>query len=398
MTIQLTDWGRSTGVDGKPVGCKENDRPNPLPHHVGLWLDRCLAEAKPTKPESKNTPSKEDTDSEWGARDALYATAIDAFSSSLIENYRPCFERWRRAITASNDSTVRRAVTLTTTSRLLLHPAANESVTEGSLLLHHTYGVPYIPGSALKGAVRSRLERLALAHNDDTEKQELTAITQQLLGYLDNDQGQASAIDFLDALWIPPTSTSGSNGPLALDIVNVHHPDYYTRSTGTRKAPTDLDDPTVIHRLTVAPKVEFLCVIEARQQEGVEEWLNWLDWLIGEVLATVGKEDGLGAATSVGYGRFGLDSDKPETQHNKPSRIKEDEWQEGNATYKPQFQELHISLKSGDCATATNQKAREIIGSLSSNAEKKLRKGTRLEVQTAPQGTTWEIIKARWPQ
>ncbi len=396
MIIPFTEWVRSSGSDGSEAGCHEHHRPTPLPQHIGLWLDRCLAEAKPGKPDNSPTSNQDETESEWGARDALYATAIEAFDKTFLDTYRTFFKRWKAALTAPDPQIHRRDFTLTTTSRLLLHPAANESVTEGSLLLHHTYGVPYIPGSALKGAVRSRLKRLALACSNGTDSQPLTDIVHQLLGYLDNDRAQASAIDFLDALWIPPEGSSKAS-PLALDIVNVHHPDYYTKKDSTRQRPTDLDDPTVIHRLTVAPESEFLCIVEARQQEGIEDWLGWL---LDEILAKVGEEDGLGAATSVGYGRFSLPKPGAKEAAATPATaatddLREGEWLAGDGCYRPNIEQLQVSFPNGQKAFAKNEEAKLLLETLSASVRKKLRKGQKIEVQIAPLETSWKITKVR---
>ena len=47
----------------------------------------------------------------------------------------------------------------------------NESVYETSMILHHIYGIPYIPGSAIKGVVRSYIitEEFAQDRNGQIE-------------------------------------------------------------------------------------------------------------------------------------------------------------------------------------------------------------------------------------
>lgn len=59
----------------------------------------------------------------------------------------------------------------------------NESVYETSIKLHHIYGIPYIPGSSIKGAIRSHiiLEKFGKDKNGnlDLKKAEARALEDQ---------------------------------------------------------------------------------------------------------------------------------------------------------------------------------------------------------------------------
>jgi CRISPR-associated protein Cmr6 len=284
----------------------EGDRPDPLPAHVGVWLDRIVALETPER--GRRGQSGEEAARGNPERLRLYQVAVEALRPGATEvsdppavaGYRPFFARWRRRLEADEPGIVRKLVAIEARSRILLHSATHETVTEGSVLLHHPYGVPYLPGSGLKGVLRHRLER------DHPAEEEGRGLADELLGRQDRKLGDlASVVDLLDALWVPerPPALSPEWSPLALDVVTPHHPSYYTAPSGQRRRPTDFDEPTPVHRLTVAPGARFLLVAEAADTQGAREWL---DELLDSYLLPALEEDGFGAWTSVGYGRLGI--------------------------------------------------------------------------------------------
>src|SRR5439155_9672329 len=102
--------------------------------HPGLLLQRYLA--KPATGESGDPKEKRD----------LLNVAMDASADkALRELYEAAFRRWERSLpelTAANDFEV---------SDRLIVGLGSENVLETGIRLHHTYGLPVIPGSALKG-------------------------------------------------------------------------------------------------------------------------------------------------------------------------------------------------------------------------------------------------------
>ena len=113
-----------------------------------------------------------------------------------------------------------------------------ESVLETALTLHHLYGLPCIPASALKGLTRAYLTGEIEEYKSDKEEKD-NANVKRIFG----SQKQAGSVLFFDAL---PT-----NGKVAfaLDIINPHYPDYYGR---TGKLPTNDQNPIPVTFLTVA--------------------------------------------------------------------------------------------------------------------------------------------------
>src|SRR5262249_5571079 len=100
--------------------------------HPGLILARYLAE--------QNDEGRD--------KRALLAAACKAGrDQSLVALYRRAFERWREGL-----SGVKAEADLRTPAHTrLIVGLGNKGVIEAGLRLHHTYGVPLIPGSALKG-------------------------------------------------------------------------------------------------------------------------------------------------------------------------------------------------------------------------------------------------------
>ncbi|RMH34894.1 MAG: type III-B CRISPR module RAMP protein Cmr6, partial [Gammaproteobacteria bacterium] len=167
-----------------------------------------------------------------------------------------------------------------------------ESVLETSIALHHTYGVPYIPGSALKGLAAS----FAHQHLDGDEwRKESGWAHKELFGTTE----QAGCVTFFDALYRPPEYFQQGKPitPLRPDIITVHHPEYYR---GEDTPPSDWDSPTPIPFLTATGKYLFAI-------SGPEEWVN----VTFDILEHALEAKGIGAKTSSGYGRMSFVDDTP---------------------------------------------------------------------------------------
>ncbi|MDI9607571.1 MAG: type III-B CRISPR module RAMP protein Cmr6 [Atribacterota bacterium] len=204
---------------------------------------------------------------------------------------------------------------------------------ETSMTLHHNYGIPYIPGSAIKGATRhwfilSNFEKLRLPmeqikcfekilseadlknENEDKrddklsikdlerkfrvdnlkpddlllelikEQKELISLFQDIFG----TQQQKGNVIFFDAY-------PDGNINLKIDIMNPHYPEYYSGS----QAPTDWQQPKPIKFLTVE-NTDFYFRLASRNQTLLQEAKT----LLKDAL----ENYGVGAKTSLGYGVF----------------------------------------------------------------------------------------------
>lgn len=203
------------------------------------------------------------------------------------------------------------------------------SVRETSMTLHHVYGIPYVPGSGVKGAMRSFVllqcfwtdQHMELMNqsNDGSkagEKLEEAGLADPLFCTLFGtppegafEEARRGRVRFYDAYPSEPPVVER-------DIMNPHYRDYYMNAD----APTDDQDPTPIYFLTVRETsftfwlsqdtgATSLSDIPDYQQSPVyqstpEDSRGSLLDIASHWLKRTLTEYGLGAKTSVGYGYF----------------------------------------------------------------------------------------------
>lgn len=194
-------------------------------------------------------------------------------------------------------------------SRLVVGLGGKGSLETG-LTLDQVTGLPYIPGSALKGVCRNyvllRIARMREYSLDPAQPNEmneaLKALEEKLISDKDESseakhfrqafgtQQKAGAYIFFDAV---PTGSMGSH-LFAVDVMTPHFGEYY-RSSGDRP-PHDADSPNPVSFPTVNAGVEFAFAVGMRH--GIEADLEWSrKFLISAI-----RELGLGAKTAAGYG------------------------------------------------------------------------------------------------
>ena len=170
-----------------------------------------------------------------------------------------------------------------------------EHVQETNMTLHHIYGIPYIPGSAVKGVLRhwwlqvlredqNFLQQNPSFINSNGELDESVALKDPIFLSIFGSQEQRGKVQFLDAY---PTEARD----FAIDIMNPHYPHYYSGS----EPPTDHQNPRPISFLTVEETC-FRFAFLAKTKKP----LNQLKKRFKEAL----ELKGIGAKTSVGYGYF----------------------------------------------------------------------------------------------
>ncbi|MBK8175232.1 MAG: type III-B CRISPR module RAMP protein Cmr6 [Rhodospirillales bacterium] len=234
-------------------------------------------------------------------------------------DYHQAFDRWQDSFVGSRS----RVIEMILASRLLVGHG-NGSATDVGLTLHRTWGVPMIPGSALKGLLAQYVETLygpavaglAPDRPDLSEENKQRAryqgvtwrdrrilfgpgeVYRTLFGSSDadgeNGLGRAAAIRgavvFHDALYVP--GSAPDDKPLASDVLTVHQKSYY--DSAGQNAPSDYDDPHPVRFLSVRPKTSFLIALS-----GPSDWTDFAIELLKRALA----EWGVGGKTSLGYGR-----------------------------------------------------------------------------------------------
>jgi CRISPR-associated protein Cmr6 len=185
----------------------------------------------------------------------------------------------------------------------------NESVYETSMTLHHIYGIPYIPGSAIKGVVRSHIitELFGVDENDSLDLKNAENKALQDPGFCDifgcpqksfyNESRQGKLI-FFDAF-------PQSDPQMKPDVMNPHYGPYYSDPSGNTP-PADYHNPVPIPFLTVEnTEFEFIIGINEKTntpiQEGVFEGKHPLE-VAFEYIKKALSDHGIGAKTAVGYG------------------------------------------------------------------------------------------------
>lgn len=242
---------------------KSDDAPTANP---GLWLDKFLYKR-----------NDEDKTSKTGL---VNESVENAGNPELLALYEKFFnDRWKQSL-ADYSATQRE---FRVRGRMVVGLGA-ESVLEASISLHRTYGVPYIPGSALKGLARrfaAKVESWSAAHS------------RVVFGNEKNDNEATSGyLTFFDALYVPGSDTKGHG--LHSDVMTVHHQDYYMKDN---VPPADWDDPNPVSFLSATGK--YLVALA-----GPPRWVGATFKLLQIALA----EEGIGAKTSSGYGRMSMET------------------------------------------------------------------------------------------
>lgn len=247
----------------------------PVSVHPGLWLDRFLKEQTETGGDGKGTGEKQ-----------ILIREVEGLPAP--EGYREAAERREQALRAIGDVTF---ATARVEGRLAIGLGQKGTI-EAGLALERTWGVPFLPGSALKGLAAAAAEKLV---EDDGWRKPRAGDPatpggesyRELFGTTDDRGG----VVFHDAWWVPEGTEPKI--PIHLDVMTVHHPEYYQKGTAP---PRDTDSPVPVPFATVAGSYRVAV-------EGPGEWRDAALDLLEMGLAGLG----LGAKTNAGYGRMKLD-------------------------------------------------------------------------------------------
>ncbi|MDF2369297.1 MAG: type III-B CRISPR module RAMP protein Cmr6 [Rhizobiaceae bacterium] len=170
----------------------------------------------------------------------------------------------------------------------LAHPVEN------GFLWHHTLGVPYIPGSSIKGMIRAWARQW---------REEDAACIVRLFGNETDHDAQMGALIVFDALPLEPVE-------LVTEILTPHDGGWRLKGPVSERdqpllTPGDWHDPVPVSYLAVEQGASFRFALGATRnaQDGTDE--NPSDvargyQLLGEALEWIG----LGAKTAIGMGRF----------------------------------------------------------------------------------------------
>ena len=241
--------------------------------HAGLWLDVGF-DADPHEEDqqrivqARNTFTGKVTGAVAVAK-GIYGSGFRRWEASLISHVRQRFK--------TRDS--------------LAVGLGAKGVLETGLRLHHTYGVPVIPGSSLKGLCASYCAAVwgkmkPEQFGPDTEFHSIVFGTKNSSGVL----------VFEDALILPESVT----GSIQQDVMTPHYTKTYYGQAGSRKQPpTGTENPVPVQFLSV--KGTFLVAIGWRA--GEEHGKGWAD-LSMKLLTEAARKWGVGGKTRGGYGRM----------------------------------------------------------------------------------------------
>lgn len=186
------------------------------------------------------------------------------------------YERWRNATEAAG------AIHFSgTTDWRMVVGLGGETVLETDLTLHHLYGIPFIPGSALKGLTRAYVTKEVDTYKSDSVEKDYPDIL-RIFGA----QEHAGTVIFFDAM------PENGEFKLDLDIMNPHYPNYYSE----KKIPSNDQNPNPITFLTVT-RTTFRFALAPRRKDDNADVELVKDWLQKAL-----QDYGVGGKTSAGYG------------------------------------------------------------------------------------------------
>jgi CRISPR-associated protein Cmr6 len=242
--------------------------------HAGLWLDKYYSDKGK---ETENNKSQ-------------FVRKVAGLPVPAL--YDAYFKRWIESL--KNYGAQSRAAKVL--GRMIIGLGGASSL-ETSISLDRTYGVPYIPGSALKGLASSYVYH----HLSEAEEWKKDGEAYRVIfGGTDN----SGYITFFDALYIP--GSGHQNQALYQDIITTHHPGYYQDSTSPR-VPADWDSPTPIPFLSATGKYLIALAAPELQHPFQHQWIDTTFTILENALKTMG----IGVKTSSGYGRMELEVPPP---------------------------------------------------------------------------------------
>ncbi len=240
------------------------------------------------------------------------AEIADSLSSTRVERSELsglCAKHTRRFISLFRSAFgSRAAIAIGQLEGRLAINLADSLIQNAGISLDRLFGMPFIPGSAVKGVCRhAALEELKASIGEN--RRHLFERFLAVFGTVDNDFANGDLQPFRDLLGSRPENKRGlvcflpaypvNEAKVVVDLTNVHYPDYYR--TGL---PEDLSKerpfPNPFPAVEVGGQFAF-CLMFNRafaQTETLEAARRWL-----ESALTV---RGLGAKTASGYGWFSL--------------------------------------------------------------------------------------------
>ncbi len=245
--------------------------------HAGLWYDRFfnafLKGAK--KPDEKNKQEKNawaEGKSRWISSNSKKVGDVKKLRAFVMRQQALLEAYGGQALIMSNDWH-------------FVTGLGNNHPVENGFAWHHTLGVPYLAGAAVKGLVRAWCE--VWEGFDETK-------IRQWFG----DTEQSGELIFFDAVPTAPVK-------LKADIMTPHYDKWYaegeSRPDQPDTTPADWHDPSPIPFLVVDKGARFRFAVARRTGSAIDMEQ------VSEALMNTLQYLGAGAKTSAGYGRMSED-------------------------------------------------------------------------------------------
>ncbi len=189
----------------------------------------------------------------------------------------------------------------------------NEHPLENGFAFLNPYGLPYLPGSGVKGVLRQAARELASGEWGDAQGWSEQAI----LALFGNDPATEPQLRGALSFWDAIPQIRGDS--LAVDVMTPHQSHYYQQKVdqkaGASDSPHDSGQPNPINFLTVPPGSAFCfhaqcdVALLRRRAPHLADNLRW------QAVLTAAFEHafewlGFGAKTAVGYGAMQVDERK----------------------------------------------------------------------------------------
>ncbi len=264
-----------------PLHCEAKDAQKGKGFHAGLWYDRFF--------------NQYDHDCKVGDDSKINWIKTVAGETGDTEKLQAFAERQQALLEACGGQSL-----VMSTDWHFVTGMGNNHPVENGFAWHHTLGVPYLTGAAVKGLVRAWCE-VWQEFDEDRMKQWF------------GDTEQSGELIFFDAVPTAPVK-------LKADIMTPHYGDWYAKGDEPpmrdgSNVPADWHDPNPIPFLVVDKGASFQFAVSKRAgsdidlSEATKALTDALQWL------------GAGAKTAAGYGRFGEDQ-QAKAKREKQMRAK----------------------------------------------------------------------------
>jgi CRISPR type III-B/RAMP module RAMP protein Cmr6 len=255
-----------------------------------------------------------DSDDGQTARESVISMLAHKVSSGDLAFYRGALARRRKCLSSAG-AHIRSFTTLAP----MLPGFGNKGVHEFGFHFIEPWGLPYLPGSTMKGIAAAFAQRMGAEgwQRGGKPGQPGGALHAGLFGGRWREAEQVheiiGAVQFHDAWWEPssglPASPfrelGGTGEAIGRDIVTTHYRDYYIGESP--RAPDGTENPVPVTFLHIPAGHKFCCALS-----GHPDWVS-LAWGILEGALKAG----VGAKTRLGYGRCKLLS-APLEDHPRP--------------------------------------------------------------------------------